>query len=167
MLRLFRGTCEAVKAMHTYRAPLASSSSSAQQRHHAAPSRESIPASARPRTKQNGGSRGPVSHNDEDDEDDDMLPQPEGDGDGGYSYGADGGASIPLVTKHAVEDEGDVVFDGDEELAHHGLNNGDADPSQTEVVPYAHRDLKPGYVCHWGFARTYGLLAPKKCHDCR
>lgn len=148
MLRLFRGTCEAVKAMHTYRAPLASSST-AQQRHHTAPSRESIPASARPRTKQNGGSRGgPVSHNDEDDEDDDMLPQPEGDGDGGYSYGADGGARIPLVTKHAVEDEGDVVFDGDEELANHGLSNGNADPSQTEVVPYAHRDLKPGYVCH-------------------
>ena len=68
----------------------------------------------------------------------------EGDGEGGYSYGAGDGASIPLVAKHAVEDEGDVVFDGDEELANHGMSNGNTDPSQTELVLYAHRDLKPG-----------------------
>ena len=80
-----------------------------------------------------------------DDDEDDMLPHPEGDGDGGYSYGAGDGSSIPLVTKHAVEDEGDVIFDGDEELVNHGLSNGNADSSQTELVPYAHRDLKPGY----------------------
>ena len=93
---------------------------------------------------QNGGRGGPASHNDDEDDDDDMLPHPEGDGEGGYSYGAGDGASIPLVAKHAVEDEGDVVFDGDEELANHGMSNGNTDPSQTELVPYAHRDLKPG-----------------------
>ena len=52
------------------------------------------------------------------------------------------GSSVPLMTKRRV-DQGDVVFDGDEELESH-LPNGNADPSQTEVVPYAHRDLKPG-----------------------
>ena len=93
---------------------------------------------------QNGGRGGPASHNDDEDDDDDMLPHPEGDGEGGYSYGAGDGASIPLVAKHAVEDEGDVVFDGDEELANRGMSNGHPYTSQTELVPYAHRDLKPG-----------------------
>ncbi|KAL5526455.1 ENV7 [Sanghuangporus sanghuang] len=142
MLRLFRGTCEAVRAMHTFRATKSSqtqASTSAQHR------TESIPASARPRTKQNGKLSRPVVHHGSDDEDeDDLLPHPEGDGEGGYSYGTDGGSSIPLVTKHAIEDEGDVVFDGDEELAHQELNDGD--PSQMEIVPYAHRDMKPGNV---------------------
>ncbi|EJD06924.1 other/NAK protein kinase [Fomitiporia mediterranea MF3/22] len=142
MLRLFRGTCEAVRAMHTFRATTASQSHSSTS---AQPRRESIPASARPRSKQNGALGGPVVHHGSDDEDDDdLLPHPEGDGEGGYSYEQDGGSSIPLVTKHAVEDEGDVIFDGDEELADH-MPNGN-DPSQMEVVPYAHRDLKPGNV---------------------
>ena len=81
-----------------------------------------------------------------DDEEDEMLPQPEGDADEGYSYdGNDGGSSIPLVAKKAT-DEGEVVFDGDEELLNNGFGNGDsgAESGQTELVPYAHRDLKPG-----------------------
>ncbi|KAI5116398.1 hypothetical protein M0805_005866 [Coniferiporia weirii] len=151
MLRLFRGTCEAVRAMHTYRASKSqsraqSSSSSSQRRP------ERIPASALPRSKQKGkGNFGaPVAHGDSDDDDDDegggMLPHPDGDGDGGYSYANDGGSSVPLVSKHAVEDEGEVIFDGDEELAGHGLGDGSSDPSDMEIVPYAHRDMKPGNV---------------------
>lgn len=143
MLRLFRGTCEAVRAMHTFRTTKSSqtqASTSAQRRV------ESIPASARPRTKQTGKLGGSVVHHGSDDEDeDDLLPHPEGDGEGGYSYGNDGGSSVPLVTKHAIEDEGEIVFDGDEELASQEPNGGD--PSPMEVVPYAHRDLKPGYEC--------------------
>ena len=144
MLRLFRGTCEAVRAMHTFRAPVASSTAqsgpSSSQR-----GMERIPDSARPRTMQNGNRRGgPVSHHDDDDDDDDeLLPHPDGDGDGGYSYGDDHGSSVPLVQKHAL-DEGDVIFDGDESLAHHGTGNGTADSNELEVVPYAHRDIKPG-----------------------
>lgn len=151
MLRLFRGTCEAVRAMHTYRA---SKSSQSQQQQRQAPSRsERIPESSRPRSKQNGNLGRPVTHgdsDDEDDEDDSILPKPDGDGEGGYSYSNDAGSSVPLVAKHAVEDEGDVIFDGDQELENHGTGNGSANPSDMELVPYAHRDLKPGCanVCH-------------------
>ena len=50
-------------------------------------------------------------------------------------------------------DVGEAIFDGDEELAHiqqSGLENGAA-AGETELVPYAHRDLKPGYVCSPSF----------------
>ena len=153
MLRLFRGACEAVRAMHTYRAPLASSSQQSSSSRPSNRQNESIPASARPRVLQNGSKKparnghvpGGLSDDEGDDDDDDLLPQPEGDNDGGYSYhGKDGGSSIPLVTKHAMQDEGEVVFDGDEELADHGAGNSNVDPSTLELVPYAHRDLKPG-----------------------
>ena len=38
--------------------------------------------------------------------------------------------------------------DGDEELERiqHQSTNGNGAQGQTELVPYAHRDLKPGYV---------------------
>ncbi|KAL1739950.1 kinase-like domain-containing protein [Schizophyllum fasciatum] len=112
MLRLFRGTCEAIRAMHDYRAPSASGSAS---------------ASSSRRQQQRDQQR----HSD----DDERFPHPEGDADGGYSYD---GADVPLVTKHRVEEEGDVIFDGDQDLPNHGGN--------TELVPYAHRDIKPGNV---------------------
>jgi serine/threonine kinase 16 len=44
-------------------------------------------------------------------------------------------SSVPLVSRRSFDD-GDVIFDG-----------GDQDATQNgsgEVVPYAHRDLKPG-----------------------
>lgn len=82
-----------------------------------------------------------VHHGSDDEDDDDMLPHPEGDGEEGYSYGNDGGSSIPLVSKHAVEEEGDVIFEGDEDLGGQGVEDG-----EMGVVPYAHRDLKPGHV---------------------
>ena len=134
MLHYFRGTCEAIRAMHTFRAPLGSASEAAKSKH-PQPSSKAPPE----RNRRRSGS---------DDEDEDaLLPHPEGDADGGYSYGgSDASASVPLVSRHAALDEGEVVFDGDEELAGHGLSNGNADTSQTEVVPYAHRDMKPGFV---------------------
>ncbi|KAF8896465.1 other/NAK protein kinase [Infundibulicybe gibba] len=123
MVRLFKGTCEAVRAMHDYRAPTRpgngsnNASSSRQQQVH----------------EQEDSNR----HSD----DDERFPQPEGDGDGGYSYD---GASVPLVTRHRVEEEGDTVFDGDEETSRlHQNGSGDG---ESELVPYAHRDLKPGNV---------------------
>jgi serine/threonine kinase 16 len=81
----------------------------------------------------------------QEDEEDEMFPQPEGDGEDGYSYGP--AVNVPLMTKHRVEDERDVIFDGDEEFTSIRQNvNGNAEPGQTEMVPYAHRDLKPGYA---------------------
>lgn len=139
MIRLFKGTCEAVRAMHSYRPSPRSASLPPNQNGSAATS-----------SSQNGGpSAGQrLSHEDHDDEDE-RFPQPEGDGDGGYSY--DNASTVPLVTKHQVEEEGDVVFDGDEEAAEIAASSTGAG---TEVVPYAHRDIKPGRVPQFVFIRT-------------
>lgn len=67
-----------------------------------------------------------------------MFPHPEGDAEDGYSYGpgprAVSSTSVPLVSRHDLDD-GDVIFDDDQDIAHNGSG---------ELVPYAHRDLKPG-----------------------
>lgn len=140
MLRLFKGTCEAVRAMHDFRAPLA-----------AAPNRRpshenqtaTVSSPIRPPSRNINVDNG-VS----DDEDDQMFPHPEGDAEGGYSYhGPSRQSSTPLMTKNSALDT-EIVFDGDEELSRiqqNGVQNGAA-PEDTEPVPYAHRDLKPGYV---------------------
>jgi serine/threonine kinase 16 len=97
------------------------------------------------------------------DEEDEMFPQPEGDGEDGYSYGP--AVNVPLMTKHRVEDEGDVIFDGDEELMN-VQQNGNAEPGHTEAVPYAHRDLKPGYAdLLWYWVQT--LISPQERDDFR
>jgi serine/threonine kinase 16 len=117
-LRLFKGTCEAVRAMHHYRSPKASS------------------ATPSPRPPRPSGS----GSDDDDHEETDMFPQPEGDSEGGYSYGP--GASkpdasrVPLVSSEPLDDA-DVIFDDDQDPA--TAQNGSG-----ELVPYAHRDLKPG-----------------------
>jgi len=149
MLRLFHGTCLAIRAMHDFHAPLKSGATSNGNTSGASGSSSSRKPS-RPKTNPRLAGGGALHSDDE--EEDEMLPQPEGDADEGYSYdgnGNDGGSSIPLVTKRGVE-EGEVVFDGDEELANNGFADGNANSGQTELVPYAHRDLKPGYViCFW------------------
>jgi serine/threonine kinase 16 len=118
MLRLFKGTCEAVRAMHNYRAPISTSQ----------PSQSNATGSRQERET-------PERHSD----DDERFPHPEGDGEDGFSYGS--AVNVPLVTKHRVEEEADVIYDGDEELAQSEQAN---DTRKTELVPYAHRDLKPG-----------------------
>ncbi|KAF9451923.1 protein kinase [Macrolepiota fuliginosa MF-IS2] len=135
MVRLFKGTCEAVRAMHDYR-----------------PSPRSAVLPPPQQTNQNGGtsstngapparkgSRKNTAEAHSDDEDE-RFPQPEGDEDDGYSYG--NSATVPLVTRQRVEEEGEVVFDGDEEAAEAGSSSGPG----VEIVPYAHRDLKPGNI---------------------
>jgi len=121
MVRLFRGTCLAVRAMHEYRPTTPRS------------------AVAAKKAGANGKPKKQV-HMEDDEDHDERFPQAEGDAEGGYSY--DGpSSSTPLVMKHQAEEEGEVVFDGDEELENAQQGN-----STLEVVPYAHRDLKPGYV---------------------
>jgi len=126
MVRLFKGTCEAVRAMHDYRAPLGTTS------------RENQSSAVRRLSGEQTRRRS---------EEEEMFPHPEGDGDGGFSYnGTGGGSSVPLMTKHRPE-EGETIFDGDEELNRIQQNgNGRAEEAQTELVPYAHRDLKPGNI---------------------
>lgn len=114
LLRLFKGTCEAVRAMHHYRSEKPSSGA---------------PSSRQP-------SPGPGS--DDDHEETDMFPHPEGDAEGGYSYmpgkSQHNSSRVPLVAREPLDD-GDVIFDGDQDTAQ---------SSSGEFVPYAHRDLKPG-----------------------
>ncbi|KAI0951182.1 hypothetical protein AcW1_008294 [Taiwanofungus camphoratus] len=129
MLRLFKGTCEAVRAMHDYRAPIGSKSEPF-------PSRENQSSSAR------------GQNSDRHSEDDEMFPHPEGDADGGYSYHNSGnGSAVPLMTKHRP-DENETIFDGDEELSRIQQSGASTNETsgQVELVPYVHRDLKPGNV---------------------
>ena len=121
MLLLFKGTCEAVRAMHTYHTLADNATSS------------SRPQQLTP------------THVDEDDE---MFPHPEGDAEGGYSYGGGGRkapspSSVPLVTRQKP-DEGESAFGGDEDRNPAENGNSSLDRSKTVLCPYAHRDLKPG-----------------------
>lgn len=83
-----------------------------------------------------------LQQEDDDEYNDERFPQAEGDAEGGYSYDGSGlGSSVPLVTKYRAEEdepENDTVFDEDDELHQQQAN------STLAVVPYAHRDLKPG-----------------------
>lgn len=140
-MRLFKGTCEAIRAMHDYRAPVTTSNSDPfSDRRNQSTSRSGPSGSGNTRAQTSG------SHSD--DEDDELFPHPEGDAEGGYSYhGAGAGRSaVPLMTKLRPEDEGETIYDGDEELKRiereHERN--EAHKGETESVPYAHRDLKPG-----------------------
>jgi serine/threonine kinase 16 len=130
MVRLFKGTCLAIRAMHDYRAPVSQ------------PQTSSSDSASRPNPPP------PQEGHEDEDDDDERFPHAEGDGEGGYSYGP--AANVPLMTKRRPQDSDEVVFDGDEELSkiqHHNgsAENGDAGV-KTEPVPYAHRDMKPGYV---------------------
>jgi len=115
MLRLFKGICEAVRAMHDFRGRI-------------------------PPVQQTD-SNGPSQKKEDERHSDDgeRFPQPEGDGEEGYSYGS---VNMPLVTRLRPEDEGEVVFDEDEELRQ-GAEAGTSLP-KGQLEPYAHRDLKPG-----------------------
>ncbi|KAG2100467.1 protein kinase [Suillus discolor] len=124
MIRLFKGTCEAVRAMHDYHTTTGTSSAQPQ------------PSSS------SSSSRAEENHSDGEDE---LFPQPEGDSEGGYSY--DKSVNMPLMTKHRVEGDGDVIFDGDEEAsAIQTARNGQVPQGKSEHIPYAHRDLKPGNI---------------------
>ena len=71
------------------------------------------------------------------------LPQhdeDDADGDEGEGFTYSSGASIPQVARGMESSGADVVFDGDEEVARND------EGGSGEVVPYAHRDIKPAYV---------------------
>ena len=175
MLTLFKGTCEAVQAMHNYHAlvPINTPASNAPgtRAHHSAQSSTSTirPETFRPQpSKLKDGYTNPSNIADDDEEepeDDHSFPEPEGDADGGFSYGG----SVPLVPPKNKKGGGKgkskpaVVFDGDEELeqlnarqpmldggntAHDdGSPNGEVPAGMKRMhVPYAHRDIKPGNV---------------------
>ncbi|KAF9048772.1 other/NAK protein kinase [Panaeolus papilionaceus] len=128
MVRLFKGTCLAVRAMHEYRPGTPRSAAAAKN------------AAAANNSNGTAGRSQPPQH-EEDEDEDDRFPQAEGDAEGGYSY--DGpSAAQPLVSRQNRMEEDNVVFDGDEEL----MEAQEQGKPTSEIVPYAHRDLKPGNV---------------------
>ncbi|EJF64549.1 Pkinase-domain-containing protein [Dichomitus squalens] len=138
MLRYFKGTCEAIRAMHDYRAPVGSKNDAFVSR--ANQSRHAPSAPSSPRNSLSG-----------DEDDNGMFPQPEGDAEGGYSYHGAGGSSsrAPLMAKDRPQGSGEEhepIFDGDEELDRIQHQGGNGHAGETELVPYAHRDLKPGNI---------------------
>lgn len=107
ILRLFKGTCEAVRAMHAFR-----------------PGANPAPPPDTPATAATDASAT--------DGDEEVLNR--------HGEGEDDGASVPLVSKRHAE-SGEPIFDGDDE------DSGLQTPTPGgAVVPYAHRDLKPGCV---------------------
>lgn len=135
MLRIFRGTCEAVRAMHRYRLP-------------------SIPLTKGSNaSNDNGRTPSPayppkpkltIDSTFHDDTNDDEVPS------GrlvatGSSTTLD--SAVPLLRTQLEGGEGvalednEVVFDGDEEL---GGASGAQARATGEIIPYAHRDIKPG-----------------------
>jgi serine/threonine kinase 16 len=140
MVTLFKGTCEAVRAMHDYQAivpinsssgPSANTSSTAPgpvRMNHSANSSTSTIRPSQPNGDTNGDGRyadaGSFSVGDDEDEpeDDSSFPEPDGDAEGGFSYGG----SVPLVPPRKQKQHGKnvnkgkgrpaLVYDGDEEL---------------------------------------------------
>ncbi|KAI6042574.1 protein kinase [Pisolithus marmoratus] len=125
MLRIFKGTCEAVRAMHDYHTNAQSEA--------LPPMSGAIGSSSRARSS--------VDHLSDDEERDELLPHPEGDEDGGYTYKSS--MAVPLVTKRRVE-QGDTIFDSEEDMQKPHSNDGNTKANLH--VPYAHRDIKPGNV---------------------
>lgn len=81
------------------------------------------------------------------------LPQhDEDDADEGEGFTYSSGASIPQVARGMESSGADVVFDGDEEVARND------EGGSGEVVPYAHRDIKPAYVFLYFTWLAEGLL---------
>jgi serine/threonine kinase 16 len=139
MVQLFKGTCEAIRAMHDHRAPVGSN-------------RKNQPSSTSTTAHRISGEQRRPSV---DDDDDGMFPTPHGDEDGGYSY--HGAGAIPLVNKRSAPAKAqDRAGDEDEEehlmrpgggLAEREAHSSNGNASgETEHFPWAHRDMKPAYV---------------------
>ncbi|KAG8906340.1 hypothetical protein FRB99_007120, partial [Tulasnella sp. 403] len=128
ILSYFLGTCKAVSAMHNFKAVVSLSNNG------------SSTSSHQPRPPSRQERREADDHRD----DDSLLPHAEGDGEEGFSYHA--GPLRPSPNRGPKIGRGvDVVFDGDEELESEQVAKDTPDGS-AEVVPYAHRDIKPAYV---------------------
>jgi len=143
MVRLFKGTCEAIRAMHDHRATVGSQS------------RQNAQAASRNPRRLSGeqqSSNLPQPEHHSDDEDDEGFPQPHGDEEGGYSYHSSG--AIPPSNKlpsrkgrGAGGEEQSGLMNGDPaDLEVHRSSPAPAGSSETESFPFAHRDMKPGNV---------------------
>ncbi|KAJ3864007.1 other/NAK protein kinase [Lentinula novae-zelandiae] len=127
MIKLFKGTCEAVRAMHEWR-----------------PAKGAKKGNTTNEARSNAHQNGAQTNAGGDDEDEDhRFPEPEGDAEGGYSYGPSS-RGTGLMGSQADDRGGEALFDGDEDVA--GIDGEGGAGEQGEIVPYAHRDIKPGNV---------------------
>jgi len=144
MIKLFKGTCEAIRAMHDYQAPVGSQS------------RQNAQAASRMNTRRLSGeqqsSRLPQPEHHSDDEDDEGFPRAHGDQDGGYSYHSSG--AIPLSNKlpskkgrgGGGEEESGLMNGDPSDLEVHRSSPAPGGSGEMELFPFAHRDMKPGNV---------------------
>ncbi|KDQ19325.1 hypothetical protein BOTBODRAFT_184376 [Botryobasidium botryosum FD-172 SS1] len=142
IMRLFKGTCLAVRAMHDYRAPVKSAkpntNGSSKPSSSKVSSKAERPPGGTPVThlddegaegeqegllpsnsrRSNNKNRGRDEDDDEEDEDDPRHPVPDDEGEGqGFSYGQPG-MSVPLMPRNKRGQgagTAEVVFDGDHE----------------------------------------------------
>ncbi|KAG8928393.1 hypothetical protein FRC01_006016, partial [Tulasnella sp. 417] len=130
ILSYFLGTCKGLSAMHNFRMAVPAAATSRGQS-----SGSKLP---RPPSRQE-------HHEDEDSHDQtSLLPEPESDGEEGFSYHGRSSRGAPLPTRAPKVQRGvETVFDGDEELETLQQVAKDSPPGSTELVPYAHRDIKP------------------------
>lgn len=122
MVRIFKGTCEAVCALHNYQ-----TASGSQTHPHPTPSRRAAPSPSHMDHSND--------HHSDDEEGDELLSHPIGNG--------DSSVNVPLVKKHQV-DVGDDLFDSEEVSKIPDPQNENPESGKGEHVPYAHRDIKPG-----------------------
>lgn len=143
MIKLFRGTCEGIRAMHDHRAPVGT-----QSRQNTQASR----SNSRRLSGEQQSSRLPQPEHHSDDEEDGGFPQAHGDAEGGYSYHNSG--AIPLSTKPQSkksrgaggEEESGLMNDDPADLEVHRSSPTPGGSGETELFPFAHRDMKPGNV---------------------
>lgn len=144
MVKLFKGTCEAIRAMHDYRAPAGSQS------------HQNAQAATRSNTRRLSGeeqtSRLPQPEHHSDDDDDGAFPQAHGDEEGGYSYHNSG--AVPLSNKPPSkkgrgagrEEESGLMSADPADLEVHSSSPAPGGSGEMELFPFAHRDMKPGNV---------------------
>ena len=144
MVKLFKGTCEAIRAMHDYRAPVGSQS------------HQNAQATSRSNPRRLSGehqsSRLPQPEHHSDGEDDEGFPQAHGDEEGGYSYHNPG--AIPLSKKlpskkgrgAGGEEESGLMGGDPADMEVHRSSPAPGGSGETESFPFAHRDMKPGNV---------------------
>ena len=119
MIRLFRGTCLAVSAMHDYRGPAPKLGQGTTAENSQTPTSQQMKVQA--------------THDDEDDDESD---------DDDDDDGPKGNSHTPLVAKKRANETADVVFDADAPSA--GGSSAPTNGQDAVHTPYAHRDIKPG-----------------------
>lgn len=142
MVKLFKGTCEGIRAMHDYRAPVGTQS------------RQDAQAASRSGTRrlswEQQSSHLPQPEHHSDGEEDDGFPQAHGDEEGGYSYHNSGAIPNKLPSKKgrgAGGEEESGLMNGDPtDLEVHRSSPAQGGSGETELFPFAHRDMKPGNV---------------------